>query len=76
VNDVFKIQTFGLTYFEMYIFNRWGEQLFESRDPEVGWDGTHNEEFVPTGGYSYLIYYRGAKSKGNEVKQGMIVAVR
>jgi len=76
LNDVFKIQTFGLTYFEMYIFNRWGTQLFESHDPEVGWDGTHNEEFVQTGGYSYLIYFKGAKSKGKEVKKGMIVVVR
>lgn len=27
--------------FNFYIFNRWGEIIWESHDPEVGWDGTY-----------------------------------
>ncbi|MFM7638012.1 MAG: PKD-like domain-containing protein, partial [Bacteroidota bacterium] len=29
------------TYMEFYIYNRWGELVFESHDPGVGWDGTY-----------------------------------
>lgn len=76
VNDYFSIQTFGLTYFEMYIYNRWGEELWRTTDPEQAWDGTHRGEYVPMGGYAYVIYYMGAKSRAKEVKKGMIVVVR
>lgn len=40
-NDVFLPLTRGVAEFELLIFNRWGELLFESRDPEFGWDGTY-----------------------------------
>jgi gliding motility-associated-like protein len=28
--------------YHLMIFNRWGELIFESKDQEVGWDGTYN----------------------------------
>nr|MBP9926383.1 gliding motility-associated C-terminal domain-containing protein [Cyclobacteriaceae bacterium] len=40
-NDVFLPLMRGVAEFELLIFNRWGELLFESRDPEFGWDGTY-----------------------------------
>ncbi|GIV34732.1 MAG: hypothetical protein KatS3mg031_2267 [Chitinophagales bacterium] len=76
VNDEYRVRTFGLTYFEMYIFNRWGEQIFESRDPQKGWDGYYHDEPVPAGGYPYIIYYKGTRSKAMEVQKGMIVVLR
>lgn len=38
-NDIFFPQYKGVEEFEMQIFNRWGELLFESRDVRQGWDG-------------------------------------
>ncbi|HRI78725.1 MAG TPA: gliding motility-associated C-terminal domain-containing protein, partial [Cyclobacteriaceae bacterium] len=38
-NDIFLPVMRGVTQFEMLIFNRWGQLLFESRDPQIGWDG-------------------------------------
>jgi PKD repeat protein len=38
-NDVFFPQYKGVEDFEMQVFNRWGELLFESRDIRQGWDG-------------------------------------
>lgn len=33
--------------YTLYIFNRWGELVFESHNPEVGWDGTYgNQTYV------------------------------
>lgn len=48
-NDVYKVVTAfiytdkknPLTRFEMRIFNRWGQKVFETFDKEAGWDGTY-----------------------------------
>jgi gliding motility-associated-like protein len=46
VNDNFKISSYGIAadHFEMWIFNRWGNQLFYTRDITQGWDGTINNK--------------------------------
>jgi gliding motility-associated-like protein len=43
MNEVFKPGGFGVessATFYLAIYNRWGELLFETLDPSVGWDGT------------------------------------
>lgn len=52
-NDVFLPLTQGVTEFELLIFNRWGELLFQSRDPEQGWDGTYNGRLCQQDVYIY-----------------------
>lgn len=37
--------------YDMFIFNRWGELIWESHDPSVGWDGTYNGKLVQDGTY-------------------------
>ncbi|WP_300662879.1 gliding motility-associated C-terminal domain-containing protein, partial [Fluviicola sp.] len=50
--------------YTLMIFNRWGELLFESHDPEFGWDGTYHSEFVKDGTYTWVIDLKdGLKSK-------------
>jgi len=39
-NDIFYGYGEGIRDFTMLIFDRWGNQIFESHDPSVGWDGT------------------------------------
>jgi gliding motility-associated-like protein len=39
-NDVFMAKGKEVTSFDMYIFDRWGSQLFHSSDINIGWDGT------------------------------------
>ena len=40
------------------IFNRWGELVFESRTPELGWDGKmKNGDFAPGGVYTWVLQY-------------------
>jgi gliding motility-associated-like protein len=41
VNDVFKLYFTYVKDFRIEIFNRWGELIFVSEDPELGWDGTY-----------------------------------
>ncbi len=38
-NDVFHPIFKGVVEYELNIFNRWGELIFVSKDPKIGWDG-------------------------------------
>lgn len=42
VNEVFKPEMEGFDPYEytLYIFNRWGDLIFESHNMEIGWDGS------------------------------------
>jgi len=42
LNDVFIPRGTYFTNFEMYIFNRWGEQIFFTRNIDMGWNGGYN----------------------------------
>ncbi|MEM6524959.1 MAG: PKD domain-containing protein [Bacteroidota bacterium] len=55
VNDVFLPLTQGVKEFEMLIFNRWGELLFETRDKNIGWDGYYNGKLCPQDVYVYRL---------------------
>ena len=45
--------------FNMTIFNRWGEVIFESNDPTVGWDGTGKTgSYVQSGTYTWRIRFK------------------
>src|SRR5690606_39434278 len=52
-NQTWKISLKGTDVFgfNLQIFNRWGEPIWESNDPSIGWDGTYNGKVVPTGTY-------------------------
>ena len=39
----------------LYIFNRWGEMIFESHDASVGWDGTYGGTKCQEGTYTWKI---------------------
>ena len=41
--------------FSMLIFNRWGELIFESLDPDYGWDGIYNGKLCQDGTYTWKI---------------------
>ena len=40
-NDVFYPVHFGVRTYELWIFNRWGEQIYYSDDVMVGWNGRY-----------------------------------
>lgn len=54
-NDIFLPLIRGATEFEMFVFNRWGELLFESRDQEHGWDGYFNGRLCQQDVYVYKV---------------------
>jgi gliding motility-associated-like protein len=52
-------QVFGrfVANFKITIFNRWGEIIFYSEDPNFKWDGTYRGEPMPIGVYPWTITY-------------------
>jgi gliding motility-associated-like protein len=46
--------------FHAYIFNRYGQKLFDWTDITKGWDGTHNGQPVKDGVYFVYVKARGA----------------
>jgi gliding motility-associated-like protein len=60
VNDTFRVVGLGFNTFNLQIFNRWGSSIYETNNPEDGWDGTHKGSEVPTGTYHYVVNIRGA----------------
>jgi gliding motility-associated-like protein len=67
----------GARNFSMTIWNRWGEQIFESDDPFKGWNGRkHNTgEPVPSGVYPVLVTFLGPRGEPFEIK-GIATVVR
>ncbi|AFM03436.1 hypothetical protein Fleli_0988 [Bernardetia litoralis DSM 6794] len=64
LNDNFEIFGKHIKNFEMQIFNRWSEVIYEVRaedmeelEPQDFWDGTHKGKNVPTGAYIWIIRY-------------------
>ena len=65
INDFYqaKSNVKSIVEFHAYIFNRWGQKLYEWTDcttKESGWDGTYNGHPVKDGTYFVLVKARGA----------------
>lgn len=66
-NDVFFPIHKGVTEYELQIFNKWGEMLFESKDILVGWDGYYRGELCKQDVYAWKV---SAKfSDGSEIRK-------
>lgn len=44
VNDFFRVKSNCITEFYLAVYDRWGEIVFETTDPAVGWDGTYKNQ--------------------------------
>jgi gliding motility-associated-like protein len=76
-NDRFRIIHPELIKLESFsIYNRFGEKVFSTTDPDIGWDGIYNNEEAPVGVYSY--YLKGASvSCGREIfLKGNVTLIR
>lgn len=76
-NDVLYVRGEGINNFEFAIFDRWGEQLFYTKDLKTGWDGTKQGtgQTMPQGAYVYFV--KGELSTGDPVTaKGMVNLIR
>ena len=65
-NDIYRAKQDKLqsiVEFHAYIYNRWGQLLYEWTDPYNGWDGTYHGKDVKQGVYFCLVKAKGADGK-------------
>jgi gliding motility-associated-like protein len=56
-NDCYRIAASNIYHFHIRIFNRWGQEVFASTDPNFCWDGALNGSPLPQGVYTCRISF-------------------
>lgn len=69
-NDIMYVYGKCVKSMEFKIYNRWGEKVFETSDPDIGWDGVYKGKAADTDVFVYFLkaeYFIGTKveTKGN-----------
>lgn len=68
-NDVFRPVSKGNQVIKTFrVTNRWGQVMFETVNPRIGWDGRFNGALQDLGTYYYFIRYMCANGKVYEEK--------
>lgn len=77
-NEVFTPVSHGISEqgYEFTIYNRWGEQIFYSRTPNEGWDGTYRGTPVMEGKYVWKLVYRAPNTASTGVRNGEVLLLR
>jgi gliding motility-associated-like protein len=74
-NDIFYIKSSGMTEYNLQIYNRWGILIFETNDPNLGWDGKSlASENAPAGTYFYILKARTMNKSYNHT--GFVTLIR
>jgi gliding motility-associated-like protein len=74
LNDIFQPKGFGVVKYQMYVFDRWGEKMFQTNDFDIGWNGTkqskHDVKYgvCEDGVYTWLIDITDVFGKSHELK--------
>jgi gliding motility-associated-like protein len=80
LNDFFSPKAFNLEGdYNFYIYNRWGELIFESSDLNNQWDGTYMNNPCQMDVYVWKVYYSVEHPDGNprkEQKTGRVSLIR
>ncbi|MCF8372327.1 MAG: gliding motility-associated C-terminal domain-containing protein [Bacteroidales bacterium] len=76
-NTIFKpvISLLDENSYHFYIYNRWGELIFETNDIDVGWDGTYGSDACQVGSYTWLAIFRDLNGKDYR-KTGTVTIVK
>lgn len=77
LNETFKAYCVQTFYYELLIYNRWGNLVFSSNNLQEGWDGTFNNQPASQDVYLYQciyeIVYTQSNSVTRKVKNGTVV---
>lgn len=78
VNDVLQVFSAYVTDFELRVYNRWGEVIFVSNNPEQKWDGTYKGAAYPSMLYPWVITYKSESfpERNKIVKRGSVLLLR
>lgn len=77
-NETFRLHTKYITEFDIKIFNRWGELIFQDNKTDFEWDGLYKGKTVQNGTYPYVVRYRSEYAPDSGVKEhrGSVTVVK
>lgn len=77
-NNEFRVIVLGerTNSFEMQIYNRWGEMVYETRDHLVDWDGTYEGNICPDGTYIWKIRLKAKNVDDVKTYAGHVIILR
>ncbi|MCR4828218.1 MAG: gliding motility-associated C-terminal domain-containing protein [Bacteroidales bacterium] len=76
-NREFMPYTVNTLYnYELYIYDRGGDLVFSSSDPNEAWDGTHNGRKCPQAAYVWVLRYCRVKDGNPTVNKGTVMVLR
>ncbi len=80
VNDIFKpvVRNIVVDDYKFQVFNRWGQSVFETSDPDKGWNGSISggDYFGEAGNYAYRIHVRDQETGEAREWNGVVLMVR
>ena len=62
LNNTFHVFVANYKTYQINIYNRWGEHIFSSTDPDMQWDGTFKGSICDEGVYLYQVIVDGART--------------
>ena len=65
VNDVLYVRGSGVSELDFFVYNRWGQKVFESHDIQQGWDGLFNGKELNSEVFVY--YVHAVTNQGEEI---------
>jgi gliding motility-associated-like protein len=74
-NDIYKVSTNLTGYFKMSLYNRYGQKVYETNDPNQGWDGNLKGAKQPVGGYTYIVEYDSNFTE-RQLEKGSFILIR
>jgi gliding motility-associated-like protein len=77
-NQTWGISIDGIDFenFQLVVYNRWGELIWESKDAKQSWDGTYNGRIVPNGTYIWKISFKEKDNDGKRFFTGFLNVLR
>jgi gliding motility-associated-like protein len=78
-NDSFKTFTRYIENYDLRIYNRWGELVFKSDDPDLArWDGSFKSQIMDHQLYPYVLFYTSKyfPDRGTQSVKGSVIILK
>jgi len=73
INDHFTPKGTNYKYYEMAVYNRWGQQVYFTRNIMNGWNGFFQGRLCPSDVYIYLITYQDHKNYYHTISDKLVL---
>ncbi|MCC6448460.1 MAG: gliding motility-associated C-terminal domain-containing protein [Chitinophagaceae bacterium] len=76
-NDIFRILKYGdVQMISLEVYNRFGQQVFKTKNMDEGWDGRFNGQLADLATYFYLVKYKCPLNDEVQILRGDVILIR